>query len=158
MVAPDGVVKVLDFGLARPGSRCPRRGEVTLHGSTIPGAARSAPPIYMAPERIAQGPLDPRSDLFFAWASSCMKMATGRLPFCWRLSPVRDGHEYLRQGAGPAPGFCHHAAPRPLARVIERLLSKRAEDRYPSATALLEALDARALAIATFMESPVQSQ
>src|SRR5262245_61769248 len=62
MVGPGGTVKVLDFGLARR-FKMPETGEVTLYGSTMPGRPLGTAN-YMAPERILQGPLDPRSDLF----------------------------------------------------------------------------------------------
>src|SRR5262245_52522616 len=60
-VSPAGRVKVLDFGLAR---RFKAEGDETPpDGSTIPGRPLGTAN-YMAPERILQLPLDPRSDLF----------------------------------------------------------------------------------------------
>ena len=71
-------VKVLDFGLAKR-FRVPETGGVGPDGSTIPGRPLGTAN-YMAPERILQLPLDPRSDLF-SMGVVIFEMATGRLPF-----------------------------------------------------------------------------
>src|SRR5262245_57669223 len=138
MIAPDGVVKVLDFGLARR-FMMPETGEVTMYGSTIPGRPLGTAN-YMAPERIAKGPLDPRSDLF-SLGVVIYEMATGRLPFAG-ASPFETVTNVLDKDP---VSLSKLATQRPvaLARLVDRLLAKRPEDRYPSATALLEALAVR---------------
>ena len=60
IVTSTGQVKVLDFGLAKR-FKLPATGEFVIGGSTIPGRPLGTPN-YMAPERILQMPLDPRSD------------------------------------------------------------------------------------------------
>ena len=135
MVSPDGVVKVLDFGLARR-FKMPETGEVTLHGSTIPGRPLGTAN-YMAPERIAQGPLDPRSDLF-SLGVVIYEMATGRLPFAG-ASPFETVTNIFDKEPPPLLALSPRR-PAAMGRVAERLLAKRAEDRYESATALLTAL------------------
>ncbi|OFW01332.1 MAG: hypothetical protein A3I61_00295 [Acidobacteria bacterium RIFCSPLOWO2_02_FULL_68_18] len=135
MVGPGGRVKVLDFGLARrftlPGS-----GEVMLGGSTIPGRPIGTAN-YMAPERILQLPLDPRSDLFSLGVVT-YEMATGRLPF-GGASPSDTVTKILEE----APISLTQLSPdRPvhLERIVARLLAKRAEDRFQSAAELRTAL------------------
>jgi serine/threonine-protein kinase len=136
MVAKDGVVKVLDFGLARR-YIMPETGEVTMYGSTIPGRPLGTAN-YMAPERIAQGPLDPRSDLF-SLGVVMYEMATGRLPFAG-ASPFETVTNIFDKDAAPLLALSPRR-PAALARVVERLLAKRAEDRFQSATALIDALE-----------------
>jgi len=126
---------VLDFGLARrftlPGS-----GEVMLGGSTIPGRPIGTAN-YMAPERILQLPLDPRSDLFSLGVVT-YEMATGRLPF-GGASPSDTVTKILEE----APISLTQLSPdRPvhLERIVARLLAKRAEDRFQSAAELRTAL------------------
>jgi len=136
MVAPDGVVKVLDFGLARR-FMMPDTGKVTMHGSTILGRPLGTAN-YMAPERIAQGPLDPRSDLF-SLGVVIYEMATGRLPFAG-ASPFETVTNILDR----EPTRMTQLSPgRPVAldRIVTRLLCKRPEERYQSARELCDALD-----------------
>jgi eukaryotic-like serine/threonine-protein kinase len=135
MVAEDGVVKVLDFGLARR-FMMPETGEVTMYGSTIPGRPLGTAN-YMAPERIAQGPLDPRSDLF-SLGVVMYEMATGRLPFAG-ASPYETVTNIFDKEPRPLLALSPRR-PAAMVRVVERLLAKRAEDRYQSASDLITAL------------------
>ena len=135
IVAPDGMVKVLDFGLARR-FMMPETGEVAMYGSTIPGRPLGTAN-YMAPERIAQGPLDPRSDLF-SLGVVMYEMATGRLPFAG-ASPFETVTNIFDKEPAPLLALSPRR-PAGLARAVERLLAKRAEDRYQSATALIDDL------------------
>ena len=135
MVTEDGRVKVLDFGLARQ-FRILGSGQEGLEGSTIPGRPLGTAN-YMAPERILQMPLDPRSDLF-SLGVILYEMATGRLPFAGSSPSVTVTNILDRE-----PEAVTTLAPdRPAAldHVVTRLLAKRAADRYQSAEHLAEAL------------------
>jgi serine/threonine protein kinase len=137
MIATSGQVKVLDFGLARR-FRMPDTGEVLLHGSTIPGRPLGTAN-YMAPERIMQGPLDPRSDLF-SLGVVMYEMATGRLPF-GGASPSETVTNILEKDPTPltrlSPG-----RPVTLERIVTRSLAKEPDERYQSAFELHVALEA----------------
>jgi serine/threonine protein kinase len=137
MVGPGGIVKVLDFGLARR-FRMPDTGEMLLHGSTIPGRPLGTAN-YMAPERIAQGPLDPRSDLF-SLGVVMYEMATGRLPFAG-ASPYETVTNILDKDPTPLTEFAPRR-PAALAGIVTQLLAKRADERYQSAADLHAALEA----------------
>jgi len=134
MVADDGHVKVLDFGLARQ-FRMPG-GQGGLEGSTIPGRPLGTAN-YMAPERILQMPLDPRSDLF-SLGVILYEMATGRLPFAG-ASPSDTVTNVLDREPEPLTTLAPDR-PAALEHVVMRLLAKRAADRYQSAEHLAEAL------------------
>ena len=130
-VSEGGQVKVLDFGLARR-FRTPETGEVTLDGSTIPGRPLGTAN-YMAPERILQMPLDPRSDLF-SLGVVIYEMATGRLPFAG-TSPSETVTNVLENDPAPLTKL---SPQRPIAleRIVNRLLAKPADERYQSAAHL----------------------
>jgi serine/threonine protein kinase len=135
MVAEDGRVKVLDFGLARQ-FRMPGGSQAGLEGSTVPGRPLGTAN-YMAPERILQLPLDPRSDLF-SLGVILYEMATGRLPFAGAspsdtVTNILDREpEALTTLAPDRPAALEH--------VVMRLLAKRAADRYQNAEHLADAL------------------
>ena len=84
MIGRDGVVKVLDFGLAKlvhdgtAGSRTcgPRR----RRAAQPPRHRRRAPPAYLSPEQASGGEVDARSDVF-SFGALLYEMVTGRRAF-----------------------------------------------------------------------------
>jgi serine/threonine protein kinase/tetratricopeptide (TPR) repeat protein len=75
-LAPDGRIKVLDFGLAKPSVSEGMDIEIT---STEPGHIIGTP-AYMSPEQARGKPADHRTDI---WSFGCImyQMLTGQLPF-----------------------------------------------------------------------------
>ena len=135
VVSSEGQVKVLDFGLARRFKTADTE-ELGLEGSTIPGRPMGTAN-YMAPERILQLPLDPRSDLF-SLGVVIFEMATGRLPFAG-ASPSETVANVLEKEPVPLTSLAPQHG-KGLEDVVRRLLSKKAGDRYPAATELTAAL------------------
>jgi non-specific serine/threonine protein kinase len=134
IVSDSGTVKVLDFGLARR-FRAADTGELGPEGSTIPGRPIGTAN-YMAPERILQLPLDPRSDLF-SLGVVMYEMATGRLPFAG-ASPSETVSNVLDKDPDPLTMLAPQH--RLLEPIVQRLLAKRASERYASASDLAAAL------------------
>jgi serine/threonine protein kinase len=135
LVGRNGQVKVLDFGLARR-FMMPDTGELILGGSTIPGRPMGTAN-YMAPERILQLPLDPRSDLF-SLGVVIYEMATGRLPF-GGASPSDTINNVLDKDPLPLTSYSPERPPQ-LERIVNRLLAKVPEQRFQSAADLRGAL------------------
>jgi serine/threonine-protein kinase len=147
MVRTDGVVKVLDFGIAR---RAGGGGDVDSDAITQAAAlptltvegVKLGTPVYMAPEQIRSETLDGRSDQF-SWGVLAHELLTGRLP--WRgggdmfavmasiLTDPVDRAELDRAGVPPAVGD-----------VVLRALKKRPEDRFASMDEAVKALEAAA--------------
>ncbi|HUO33632.1 MAG TPA: serine/threonine-protein kinase [Candidatus Acidoferrum sp.] len=70
MVMPAGVVKLMDFGIARSGASA----GLTMTGTTLGSVA------YMSPEQVKCEPIDARSDLYSVGVS-LYEMLTGQKPF-----------------------------------------------------------------------------
>ena len=82
MITPQGHVKVMDFGLAKP--LAPDSGaEMGSDAATLltESGARVGTPGYMSPEQVLGGPLDPRSDIF-SLGVILHELATGDTRFC----------------------------------------------------------------------------
>ena len=132
-ISNTGHVKVLDFGLARRFVPEAETGDVALYGSTMPGRPQGTIS-YMAPERILQMPLDPRCDLF-SLGVVIYEMATGRLPF----APARTVTNILEHDPIPLTKLSPER-PVALERIVDKLLAKRADERYQSVKLLQEDL------------------
>ncbi len=137
VVGDDHQVKVLDFGLARRFKTVETHElELGPDGSTIPGRPMGTAN-YMAPERILQLPLDPRCDLF-SLGVVIYEMATGRLPFAG-ASPSETVANILEKDPEPLTRLAPKH-PKSLEQIVQRLLAKRAGDRFASAADLTQAL------------------
>jgi serine/threonine protein kinase len=142
MVREDGVVKVLDFGIARRQS-----GSIDPHGHTETPAlptltidgVKLGTPFYMAPEQIRGDALDGRTDQF-AWAVVAYELLAGRLP--WRGADAMAVMASVltdRVDRGPLD---QAGVPRAIQDVVLRALEKRPDDRFPSMDDVARALDA----------------
>ena len=131
MVGSGGMVKVLDFGLARR-FKMPETGEAMLYGSTIPGRPLGTAN-YMAPEHLMGQDLTPAADVY-SLGATLYEMCTGRLPF-----EAPDTMTLMHKILTEAPVKPSTAA---LGGIIARLLSKPVGDRYQSAEVVSVDLDA----------------
>jgi serine/threonine-protein kinase len=133
-VTTAGVVKVLDFGIAKV-----RGGEATEVG-TIKGKTQ-----YMAPEQLAGESLDRRCDVF-ALGIVLFELATHQRLFK-RSSEFLTAKAIIEETIARADAV-DPAVPAPLANVIAKALARKREDRYATArelaTAIKGAIDAAA--------------
>ncbi len=135
----DGVVKILDFGLAK--MRPPIIGhgdsDVTQAAATIDGTVLGTIG-YMAPEQVRGTPADHRSDVF-AVGALLYEMVTGRRAFEGD-SPADTMSAILREQ--PVQLAVDGAIPSAISRIIGRCVAKDPNDRFQSARELGAALDA----------------
>ena len=140
MIAADGHVKVLDFGLA---SRLERPGlnaeltTLTSPPSVSDGLAGTL--AYMAPEQVRAEPADVRSDIF-AFGVVLFEMLAGRHPF-QRAGAIETAAAILKDD--PAPWPAEVAPPVLLQHVVRKALAKDPRDRYQSVDDVL--IDLRAV-------------
>lgn len=138
----DGVVKVLDFGLARPtGDASTDDGRSEFDPRTASNEALTRPgslvgtPAYMAPEQRRGEPADARADQF-GFCVALWEGLFGTLPFERR--DVREDATMPPRVDPPAEA----GVPGWLRRVVDRGLAVDPAERYPTMHALLRALDA----------------
>ncbi|MBP1603645.1 MAG: serine/threonine protein kinase with repeat, partial [Acidobacteria bacterium] len=130
VIAADGRVKVLDFGLAkelRAGD--PAGATFTSAGQTQAGVVMGTP-AYMSPEQVAGRAVDHRSDVF-SLGVLVYEMATGRQPFVGDSS-AELASAILRDTPRP-PSEIRRDVPADLARIIRRCLEKDPKQRIQTA-------------------------
>ncbi|MCI0380910.1 MAG: protein kinase [Gemmataceae bacterium] len=128
-VVSGGLVKLLDFGLARAAAD---EAKLTKSGTVV------GTPAYMAPEQAEGKPVDARSDLF---SLGCVlyRMVVGVRPF--RGDSTLQILRALAVEQPAPPQQLNPECPAALSELIMRLLSKDPAGRPASATAVAEQLD-----------------
>lgn len=126
MVRRDGLVKVLDFGLAKPAARLPALLEGNHANSTAPGVILGTLR-YMSPEQARGLRVDARSDLF-SFGVLLYELLAGRLPFTGRTAS-----DVLATLLMAAPPPLPEQVPVELQQIAGQLLAKEPENRYQSA-------------------------
>jgi len=134
VVTPEGIVKLLDFGLAAIGPGAALSGSDLVNSpantilSTNPGMIMGTA-AYMSPEQAAGKPVDQRSDIF-AFGVVLHGMLTGLSAF-QRESTISTIAAVLHEEPNPIREFVKDV-PDGLERIIRRCLRKRPEERYAS--------------------------
>lgn len=127
MVLPNGVVKLMDFGIARTDEG----GDGALDGHTV------GTPYYMSPEQAMGQRLDARSDLYTVGVV-LFELFTGERPF-----PGTDAAAVMQRHVAaqpPRPSSLRPDLPEYLDRIVLACLAKRPERRPASAADLYAAL------------------
>lgn len=135
IVRPDGLVKVLDFGLAKLTEKTTdyELEALTTLVKTSPGLIMGTVG-YMSPEQARGRVVDGRSDIF-SFGSLLYEMFTGKRPFTGE-NEVDVIASILHQDAAPmsdlAPGIPHE-----LELLVRKTLRKNREERYQTVPELL---------------------
>jgi serine/threonine protein kinase/formylglycine-generating enzyme required for sulfatase activity len=131
-----GLLKVLDFGLAKLVAPTSAPNHETASLLTTPGAIVGTFP-YMSPEQAQGKCLDARSDVF-SFGSVLYEMLTGNKAF-QAQSPVALLSAVIRDDPKPLNKI-RQGVPPELRRIVTRCLQKDPQARYPSSAALLQDL------------------
>ncbi len=136
MVSDEGLVKILDFGLARAAAPAQNDEAMTSLGLTQAGIIVGTVP-YMSPEQIEARPVDHRSDIF-SLGIVLYEMATGVRPFGGGSSPALMS-SILKDQPRPISEL-RPEVPDGVSRLIARCLEKSVADRAQSTQDLLAEL------------------
>ncbi len=128
-ITRDGVVKVVDFSLAR------WPGETDFAGvAIVPGTMP-----YLSPEQVRGARLDGRTDVW-GLGAVLYEMLTGRAPFGGEYEQAVK--EAILDEAPEPVERVREGVPGALARITARALAKEPGDRYQSAGEMLAELEA----------------
>jgi serine/threonine protein kinase len=128
----DGVVKVLDFGLAKVTENKYTTAEAATEFRTAPGVIMGTIN-YMSPEQAQASEIDERTDI---WSAGVImyEMVTGKLPF----SGSTTSHTIVQiLEKDPAPPTKLVKAPAELERIVLKAIAKKPVDRYQTANDML---------------------
>jgi serine/threonine protein kinase len=150
----DGVVKVLDFGLAKVAEKKSSRmkseaSEAATAFKTTPGTIVGTIR-YLSPEQARGGAIDERTDI---WSTGVImyEMVAGVVPF----SGVTSSHTIVQiLEKDPAPLSKLGNAPPELERIVEKAMAKSPDERYQTAKDML--IDLRSLKKRLDLEMEIQ--
>ena len=128
IVQPDGVAKIIDFGIAK------------IQADEKTGLTQTAQVIgslhYIAPERFKPGPIDGRVDIFSAGVT-LFKLLTGEEPFTGGESTA--SYKIVNEAATPLATYLRDYPPE-LDEIIAKSLAKNPDDRYATGDDFADAL------------------
>jgi len=130
MLGYDGIVKVVDFGIAKA---------TALGGGATAAGEVKGKIAYMAPEQIKGDSLDRRADLF-AMGIILYALTTGKHPFR-KESEAATIYNIIDKSAAIPPRRIVPGYPAALERVVQQALAKDPGKRFPTANEFLRALD-----------------
>jgi serine/threonine-protein kinase len=127
MFARDGAVKLSDFGLVK--SSDPEASHLTITGASL------GTPHYISPEQASgDAEVDIRADIY-SLGCTLYRMVTGRTPFD-APSPIAIIQKHLNEKLTP-PDEINPALSEGCVLVIEKMLAKERNDRYPTPADLI---------------------
>ena len=133
MLRRDGIVKVVDFGLAKLTARPVSESEASTVVNTDEGIVMGTAQ-YMSPEQARGVKVDARTDI---WSLGCVlyEMLAGRSPFA--EATAGDVIVSVLEREPPPLSRYVTEVPRELQRIITKILAKDREKRYQSVKDLL---------------------
>jgi serine/threonine-protein kinase len=138
MIRPDGLVKILDFGIAKLTEK--KADSIDAEAATAIKAEGTSPGMiigtasYMSPEQAKGKPIDARSDIF-SFGVVLYEMLSGKQPFEGENALDVIG-SILNKEPTPIQKLIPEV-PQEIGRIIGKTLKKNREERYQTAKDLL---------------------
>lgn len=131
MITNEGTIKLADMGLAR---------EIGDYATAAAEAGRAyGTPYYIAPEQIrGEISIDARADIY-GLGATFYHMVTGKVPFDG-TNPSAVMHKHLKEPLVPAD-HVNHELSSGIGEIIEVMMAKSADDRYPSMKEVISDLE-----------------
>jgi serine/threonine protein kinase len=145
MVSFEGIVKIVDFGVAKAANRA-----VETHAGAVRGTIS-----YLSPEQCRGERVDRRSDLF-SLGTVMWEMLTGERLY-GRASDFENMTAIVHEPA-PPPSSRRPGLPGAVDGIVLRLLAKPAEQRYQTAGEVVLALEDVAMRSGTMLSTPAVSR
>ncbi len=131
LVGLDGRIALTDFGIA---------ASIDAGADGTKSTSFLGTPAYMAPEQVDRAsPIGPGADIY-AVGALLYELATGQPPFKGDTALAIAVARLVQPP--PDPRAIRPALPPQFAELVLRAMARRSEDRFPSADALAQALDA----------------
>jgi serine/threonine-protein kinase len=127
LIQPNGDIKIMDFGIARPHGQ----SDLTSAGTVV------GTPEFMAPEQALGKPVDFRADIYSA-GIVFYELFSGQVPF--RGQSAVDVAVKHVQETPPPIARARPDLPAGLAAVVMRMIEKEPARRFPSFAAVYQAL------------------
>jgi eukaryotic-like serine/threonine-protein kinase len=127
VVTFEGVLKLVDFGIAKADQRQTHTRSGTIKGKFA----------YMSPEQCLAEPIDRRTDVF-ALGTVVHELLTARRLF--KRTNTYETYQAILKGNVPPPSRYNRDVDADLDKVVLRALAYQKEDRYPNSEALGEAM------------------
>ncbi len=129
LMAPDGTLKVADFGIAQAAT-----SETMVAGSGAMGSVH-----YISPEQARGGFINERSDIY-SLGVVLYEMLTGEVPFDG-ANPVAVALAKLEKDAVDIREKCCHEIPDEVCDIVMKAISKDQHSRYQSAQEMVADLE-----------------
>jgi len=127
VVSFEGVLKLVDFGIAKAAVRKTKTRTGTIKGKFA----------YMSPEQCLDKPIDRRTDIF-ALGTVLHELVTGRRLF--KRENTYDTYQAIVSGKVPRPSEVNPLLDKPIDDLVMRALAYQPDERYESAEAFGEAI------------------